>query len=141
MKKRMYTYSFHKYLDISIRHLVTKLMQTKLQFIKTKHLILVKIHLFKHVLYVSSLFYWKMFSYDLYQNMWWSSEQVWEWKVIIWCQVRQKYTLSACFLNLFITENCWSLALTVSPKLTFGAFLMFCNHGWSGEKYKVIRQM
>lgn len=44
-------------------------MQTKLQLIEIKHLILVKIHLLKHILYVSSLFYRKMLSYDLYSKM------------------------------------------------------------------------
>jgi hypothetical protein len=48
---------------------VTKLMQTKLQLLETKHLILVKIHLLKHILYVSSLFYRKMLSYNLFSNM------------------------------------------------------------------------
>jgi hypothetical protein len=54
---KMITHSFHKYLDICIRHLVPKLMQTKLQLIETKHLVFVKIHLVKHIFYVSSLFY------------------------------------------------------------------------------------
>jgi hypothetical protein len=54
---KLITHSFHKYLDICIRHLVPNLMQTKLQFIKTKHLIFVKIHLLKHIFYVSSLSY------------------------------------------------------------------------------------
>lgn len=34
----------------------------------------------------------------------------------------------AFFLNLFMTENCFSLALTISPNGTFEAFLAFCNH-------------
>ena len=40
-------------------------------------------------------------------------------------------TFRAFFLNLFITVNCWSFALTFSPRLTLGALLAFCNHGWS----------
>jgi len=34
-------------------------------------------------------------------------------------------TLRALLLNLFITENCLSLDLTTSPRLTVGAFLAF----------------
>lgn len=45
--------------------------------------------------------------------------------------INQKLTLRALFLSLFMTENCLSLAFTVSPKETFGAFLAFCIHGWS----------
>jgi len=45
--------------------------------------------------------------------------------------IGENITLKALFLSLFITENCLSLALTVSPKETLGAFFAFCNHGWS----------
>ena len=43
----------------------------------------------------------------------------------------ENITLKALFLSLFITENCMSLDLTVSPNETLGAFFSFCNHGWS----------
>lgn len=43
----------------------------------------------------------------------------------------QILTRRAFFLNLFITENCLSLGLTISPNGTFGAFFAFCNHGCS----------
>jgi len=40
-------------------------------------------------------------------------------------------TRRALFLNLFITENCLSLDLTISPNGTFGAFFAFCSQGCS----------
>ena len=39
------------------------------------------------------------------------------------------FTLSARFLSLFMTVNCFNLALTVSPSDTLGAVFAFCNHG------------
>lgn len=51
---------------------------------------------------------------------------------------RLKYTLSALFLSLFITENCLSLAFTVSPRETFGAFVAFCSQGCSAFKRYMI---
>lgn len=49
-------------------------------------------------------------------------------------------TRSALFLNLFITANCWSLARTVSPRETFGAFFAFCNQGWSARAISLINR-
>lgn len=49
----------------------------------------------------------------------------------------KKITLKALFLSLFITENCFSLALTVSPNETLGAFFAFINHGWSAFSEQV----
>ena len=40
-------------------------------------------------------------------------------------QKDMKLTRSAFFLNLFITENCLSLVLTISLNGTFEAFLAF----------------
>jgi len=40
----------------------------------------------------------------------------------------ENITLKALFLSLFITKNYLSLALTVSPKETLGAFFLFSNH-------------
>lgn len=53
------------------------------------------------------------------------------WLVVINYLSTRRITLRALFFSLFITENCLSLALTVSPKETLGAFFTFCNHGWS----------
>lgn len=50
-------------------------------------------------------------------------------------------TLRALFLSLFITENCFSLALTVSPKETFGAFFAFCSQGCSAFKGQIANNI
>lgn len=50
-------------------------------------------------------------------------------------KVTIQITFRALFFSLFITENCLSLAFTVSPKGTFGAFFAFCNHGCSACEY------
>ena len=55
--------------------------------------------------------------------------------VTILNELKKMLTLRAFFLNLFITENCLSLALTISPSGTFGAFFAFCSQGCSANIY------